>query len=130
MPANVSSQLAAIVALVEIAASLLSFGQIDFPRQAVFSDDQRSRRRLAPQQAVGDLQAFCVAKPFFGPQDDASRFGQFVQQFDQQLLPSGQRQAGELHAQPAVVAIDGQSRQPVRFAVDQPIRGDVSGVTE
>ena len=54
--------------------------------------------RLAPQQSVGNLQAFGVERSLLPPQDDPRRLSQFAQQFEEQLLPMRDRQTGELYA--------------------------------
>ncbi len=109
-----------VVALVEIEAGLLAFDEIDAIPHVVLGEEERPRRRFAPQQAVLLLESFGGANPFLGPQPDAARLEFFAEQFEQRLLPLREGETRELHDQPVSVAVDRESRELVAFAVDQP----------
>ena len=55
--AEIAGRRHAVLALIEIEARLLPFGQIDLVRQAVIDDHQRPVGRLAPVRAVAQLDA-------------------------------------------------------------------------
>ena len=75
----------AIVALIEVVAGLLPFGQMHENAQAVLGDLDRLGRRDAAQGAVVQFQAFELADAAFGAQIDAGGLQQFGQQIGEHL---------------------------------------------
>ena len=70
---QVAGHSAAIVALIEVEAGLLTFGQIDAVAQTVFDDEDRALGGLAPVQPVAQLDALGRGHAFFGADVDAPR---------------------------------------------------------
>ncbi len=125
-----SRHLPPIVALVEVEAGLLPFSQVDNEANAVLLDLDDPLRRAAAKRAVVDLQAFDLANTAFGAKVNAGRPNEFVEQVGQQITALRQGERGELHHEPAVVAINGEARQAITLAEDQPTGRPRSGEPE
>src|SRR5262249_55607218 len=94
--------------------------EVDQEAQPVLLDDDRRRGDLSPQGAVVQFQPLELADAALGAQEDALRRQQFHKQFREQLAPLGQSEGGELHHEPAVVAIDRAAGEAVALAEDEP----------
>src|SRR6185295_4393604 len=71
--AQVGGRRFAVLALIEIKAGLLSLGQIEPVTQTVFLDENRSLRRLAPVQAISQLEPFGLRDSFLGANKNPPR---------------------------------------------------------
>ena len=113
--------LLAVVALVEVKAGLLSLGEID-----AGSEGRAPRSAIGPSGRPPRKGPSCSSNPSsladaaFGAQVDAGRLEQVLQQVGEHLAALRQAQAGELHDQPAIVAIDDAAGQAVALAEDEP----------
>ena len=107
----------AVVPLVEVKPRLLPRLQIDEVGQPVLDDLQRCVGRRADQGLVVDLEPLLLGDSPLGARQDGRR----PRSARARAAPAArgvrtERQARELDDEPAVVAIDGQPREPVPLA--------------
>ena len=116
MPHRVGERLA-VVALVEVEAGLVTFGDIQRQLPVVLADGQLGVAG-AFQPAGRLLQAFERARTRIAAFIDALDAARLQQRFDDRRLEALDAGREELRAEHIAVAVDDQARQAIRLAVD------------
>src|SRR5581483_8222780 len=115
-----SSHRLAIVALVEVEAGFLSFGQMDLVAHPALFDRDWLAGHTAPDGPVLQFQSFKLADAALGSQIYALGAKPLHEQFNKHVSPLGQTQRSELHDEPAVIAVHGQTGETIAFAEHEP----------
>ena len=125
-PLNAVGKTLSAVALVQVKAGLVAFGNVQRQAPVVFVDGQLQWRLglpwrgAAPQPAGGGFQAFELAHVSVRALIQLAQPRFFQQGIGQHRLPALGACAGDLGHQRVAIAVHDQARQPVRFTVHQP----------
>src|SRR4051794_13448407 len=105
-----------IIALIQEKTGFLALREMNEKTNLSLFDDDRLFRNIAMKQLVMRFKPLELADAALGALVDARRLQQLDKQSNDQVAAAAESEARELHDQPAIVLIDNQPRNPIRFA--------------